>query len=149
MLYLVNNLKIFILMFNAIIIGNLGRNAELINGRNGNALIKLAVAVNQGKEAKPIWVDVLLNNRPNLMPYLTTGTKVYVQGDVTITMTRDYLNVNVFADKLQLIGDRPPKQENVPGVPSAVPEPDADPFAAPDAVPAAPEIDPVTGGYMG
>ena len=28
MLYLVNNLKIFILMFNAIIIGNLGRNEQ-------------------------------------------------------------------------------------------------------------------------
>lgn len=93
-------------MFIATIIGNLGRDAELINGNNNRVLTKLAVGVDQGKDKPTLWPDVLMPQNPNLMPYLTKGTKVCVVGRCDVQMRSGYVNVTIFADQLQLVGDR-------------------------------------------
>lgn len=94
-------------MFTATIIGNLGRDVELVTSKTGNELMKLAVGVSQGKDKKPLWVDVLMRNRPNLYNYLVKGQQILIMGSCDISTDRNYLNVNVFADNLQLIGGTP------------------------------------------
>lgn len=89
------------------LIGNLGKDAETVSGNNNREFTKLAIGVNQGKDKGTVWVDCLLPTNPNLTPYLVKGTKVFVQGRCDINMSRNYLNVNVFADQLQLLNNRP------------------------------------------
>lgn len=93
-------------MFLATFIGNLGKDAEVVTVSNGRELTKLTLGVDQGKNKGTVWVDVLAPNNPNLMPYLTKGTPLLVQGRCDVNMSRGYLNVNCFADQTQLLGSR-------------------------------------------
>ena len=116
-------------MFTTSFIGNLGQDAKMFTGKNGREMMGFSVGVSQPNDRGTLWVDVTMNHRPNLMPYLTKGTKVYVHGDCSIVMTERYLNVNVFSSELELLGERPAEQAPIQGVPSPVPAPDPDPFA--------------------
>lgn len=94
-------------MFLGTFIGNLGKDAETVTGSNGRELMKLTLAVDQGKNKGTVWVDVLMPQNPNLTPYLVKGTKIFIQGRVDVNVSRNYLNVNCFADQLQLLNNRP------------------------------------------
>ena len=93
-------------MFLATLIGNLGKDAEIVTGSNNRELTKMALGVDQGKNKGTVWVDVLMPHNPNLMPYLTKGTQILAAGRCDANVQRGYLNVNVFADQVQLLGSK-------------------------------------------
>lgn len=98
-------------MFNVNLIGNLGRDAKTVTAGNGKSMTSLALACNDARSDKPIWVDVLMHERPNLSQYLVKGTKLFVQGDCSLKFENGYFHVNVFATCVQLIDS---KQETMP-----------------------------------
>lgn len=113
-------------MFLATLIGNLGKDAEIVTGSNNRELTKMALGVDQGKNKGTVWVDVLMPHNPNLMPYLTKGTQILAAGRCDANVQRGYLNVNVFADQVQLLGSR--QREDAQTSDPATAEPD--PFGA-------------------
>jgi len=116
-------------MFIATLIGNLGKDCEIVTAKSGNELMKLALGVSQGKDRKPLWVDVLMRNRPNLQPFLVKGQQILVQGTCDINVDRNYLNVNVFADQVQLLGKTPAGAAQATDAETSAPDTDDDPFA--------------------
>lgn len=133
-------------MFLATLVGNLGRDVELVTSKSGKSLIKLALGVSMGKDRPTQWVGVLANDNPNLAAYLLKGTQILVTGRVTISYERGYLNIDVFADQLSLLGNRQTERASgsaaLGGAPAPLagaqnPEPLA-PSAAPSATPSEP-----------
>lgn len=132
-------------MFLATLVGNLGRDAENVTSKTGRQLLKLVLAVNMGKDRPTQWVDVLMSDNPNLMPYLTKGQQILVSGRVSIECSRGYVNVDMFADQVALLGSRadrpaqpadsaPAEQPAPPAAFPGVPAPVAPPtYAAPAA----------------
>ena len=68
------------------ITGNIGRNAEVIERKDGQEVLSFTVAVSNGKERngeerKPTWFSVfVIGNYQNMAPYLVKGTRVLVKG---------------------------------------------------------------------
>ena len=64
-----------------IITGNIGKDAEVIQTRDGRGVLTVSVAVNDNKEEAPTWYDVFVNgNYDKMAPYLVKGTRVLVRG---------------------------------------------------------------------
>lgn len=76
-------------MFKTEIIGNLGCNAEkkTINDREYVSLRVALTLREKGEDGKYVekthWVDVLYRFNESLLPYLTTGSEVYVRGTLS------------------------------------------------------------------
>lgn len=70
------------------ITGNIGRNAEVIQRKDGQEVLTFTVAVSNGKESngeerKPTWFSVfVIGNYQNVAPYLVKGTRVLVKGQL-------------------------------------------------------------------
>lgn len=70
------------------ITGNIGRNAEVIERKDGQEVLSFTVAVSNGKERngeerKPTWFSVfVIGNYQNVAPYLVKGTRVLVKGQL-------------------------------------------------------------------
>ena len=63
------------------ITGNIGKDAEVIQTRDGRGVLTFSVAVNENKEEAPTWYDVFVNgNYDKMAPYLVKGTRVLVRG---------------------------------------------------------------------
>lgn len=106
-------------MLSVNLIGNLGRDVETVTSKQGNTLYKLAVAVNNGKDEKPMWFDVLMRERPRIQEYLFKGQKVYIHGDFSISFANGFVNLQVFATHLELLNKvelSPAQQAQVPGL---------------------------------
>lgn len=77
-------------MFQSIIIGHLGADAEVKNS-NGREFVSFRIA-NTDKwtddagvtHENTIWVDCIINGKPNVLPYLKKGQCVYVQGSTSL-----------------------------------------------------------------
>lgn len=68
-------------MQEVIITGNIGKNAEVIQTRDGRGVLTFSVAVNEGKDEMPTWYDVFVNgNYDKIAPYLVKGARVLVRG---------------------------------------------------------------------
>lgn len=68
-------------MQEVIITGNIGKDAEVIQTRDGRGVLTFSVAVNENKEEAPTWYDVFVNgNYDKMAPYLVKGTRVLVRG---------------------------------------------------------------------
>ena len=64
-----------------LITGNIGKDAEVIQTRDGRGVLTFSVAVNEGKGEAPTWYDVFVNgNYDKMAPYLVKGTRVLVRG---------------------------------------------------------------------
>lgn len=91
------------------IIGNLGRDAELKSGAKGQFLT-FSVGVKVYGQEESTWVNVV-SSQINLAQYLTKGTKVYVDGSLSV---KTYTNkngetvaqVNLSASTIQLLGSK-------------------------------------------
>lgn len=97
------------------LIGRLGKDAEKVN-INGKDLIRFFVGVDQkqGTEKTTRWLMCYCYNE-KLLPYLTKGKLVYVDGPHRVTTsTKDgktYLNEYVNVAELQLLSKDEPKED--------------------------------------
>lgn len=80
-------------MLQTMIIGNIGADAQF-KSDNGHEFTTFRVAHTESwndaagnKQSRTMWVDVIMNGKPNVLPYLKKGTTVYVFGT---TSTRVY-----------------------------------------------------------
>lgn len=76
-------------MLQQIVIGNLGSDAEFKN-ENGHEFTVFRVAHTESwndaagqKQSRTQWVDVIMNGKPNVLPYLKRGTMVCAIGSLT------------------------------------------------------------------
>lgn len=110
-------------MFNATIIGNLGRDSELKHLDSGNVLASFSIAANvrKGREDTTVWVRCTIWGKfaEAMSQYLVKGQKVAVTGDVTTSqyVTNDgetKFSVECNVDKLELVGrkESPPSGNN-------------------------------------
>lgn len=68
-------------MQEVIITGNIGKDAEVIQTRDGRGVLTFSVAVKEGKEEAPTWYDVFVNgNYDKMASYLVKGARVLVRG---------------------------------------------------------------------
>lgn len=112
-------------MHSAIIIGNLGGNAES-RTENGKSFVTFRVADTQRTvdadgvvHESTSWVSCLLNgDAKGLLPYLVKGQKVCVIGDASVRTYHSKVQhslvagVNLFVRQIELIGSKP---DTIPG----------------------------------
>ncbi len=98
------------------LIGHLGKDANATK-KNDSYVINFNLAVStkykdsEGVEiSETDWFSVFLRRKQakNILPYLKKGSRVFVQGSPTMKVTKsdgkDYLNLTVNCDKLDLLG---------------------------------------------
>jgi Single-stranded DNA-binding protein len=91
------------------VIGNIGRDVTVRTNSKGGEFMTFSVAAN-GRGEKTIWCEVVASKKDGLMPYLTKGRQVFVQGDIDVAVYKDAVDLTVFADKIELVG-RPDKEQ--------------------------------------
>ena len=107
-------------MFKCSLIGNLGKDAEIISTTKGRSFVSFPVAHTRYffkdgvRQCETIWIDVNVNyDISNTMPYLLKGTKVFVYGELVPkiyqTAKGAILNLKMFCDDLELCGVKPIK----------------------------------------
>lgn len=106
-------------MFKAEIIGNLGRDAELKRGNDGNYVVfnvchSTKYRDREGNEmTNQLWASCTRNgDGGRLMPYLKKGQKVYVRGNVSSRTYRGHdgnwhSGINIAVDEIELVGASP------------------------------------------
>lgn len=84
------------------IIGNIGREPQLVTRTNGKDYLTFSVAVTipNGTE----WYGVCAPNLEKIRPYLTKGRMVFIQGTPRFSVYKEMVDVTIFADSVQLCG---------------------------------------------
>ena len=94
-------------MFKAMIIGNLGKDAEE-RDYNGKKFLSFTVAVTEkdkdGSE-RTQWINVK-SNQTGLKDYLKKGKQVYIIGDQKKDVYESRPDIRVWADEIQLLGKK-------------------------------------------
>ena len=74
-------------------IGRLGKDPELSYTPNAKAVTKFSLAVDQGKDQKPLWLNIVCWNdlAERMNEYLNKGQLVFVQGKL---VQRSYVDKN-------------------------------------------------------
>jgi single-strand DNA-binding protein len=115
-------------MNNATFVGRLGRDAVLKTTPNGNVVASFSVAVDDrvGKEKITLWVDCSMwgDRAQKLVGYLTTGTMVGVNGQVSVRAYADKLGepkavMALRVDNVSLLGSN---QQSAPQQPQTQPQ---------------------------
>jgi len=72
-------------------IGRLGKDPEMSYTPSGKAVTKFSIAVDQGKEQKPLWLNIVCWNElaERMNTYLYKGAQVFVQGRLQISTFTD------------------------------------------------------------
>lgn len=103
-------------MFKAEIIGNLGRDAELKRGNDGNYITfnvchSSKYTIRSGEEVvNQLWASCTRNgDGGRILQYLKKGQKVYVRGNVTSRCYRGHdgnwhSGINISVDEIELVG---------------------------------------------
>jgi single-strand DNA-binding protein len=107
-------------MNSLVIAGNIGQDAELRTNQNGKQAARFSVAVSNGSNREPTWFDCSLwgERGAKLAQYLTKGTKVSVQGEVSAREYNGKAYLQVFVRELTLLGGGE-KRSEAGGVPNA------------------------------
>jgi single-stranded DNA-binding protein len=88
------------------IIGNVGRIPALRTNSKGTEFYEFSVAVN-GKEDACLWVSVILRKTfEKIVPYLTKGKNVYLEGDFGLEVFRNEPSLTIYANDVQLLGNK-------------------------------------------
>ncbi len=112
-------------------IGRLGKDPELTVTPNGKPVTKFSLAVDQGKDQKPMWLNIVAweNLAEIVEKYALKGMQVFVQGKLVMRPYRDKSGVDrqsidIVANIVQLLD----KKQN--GSAQAAPTADSgvDPF---------------------
>lgn len=84
------------------IIGNIGREPQLVTRTNGKDYLTFSVAVTipNGTE----WYGVCAPCLEKIRPYLTKGRMVFIQGTPRFSVYKDTVDITIFADSVQLCG---------------------------------------------
>lgn len=77
-------------MLQAILIGNIGADAQL-QSKDGKEFTTFRVAHNDSwndqngnRHESSLWVDCIMNGKPNVLPYLKKGQQVFITGTVKL-----------------------------------------------------------------
>ena len=103
-------------MFQSIVIGNLGGDA-LVKGEQGREFVTFRVAHNEKYtdsegvvHESVLWIDCVMNGRPNVLPFLKAGQLVMVMGSASVRVydsAKDHCKkagVQVNVMRLELLG---------------------------------------------
>lgn len=94
------------------IIGNVGRVPALRTNSKGTEFYEFSVAVN-GKDNACMWVSVILRKAfDKIVPYLTKGKNVYLEGDFSLEVFRNEPSITIYANEVQLLGTKNESQES-------------------------------------
>ena len=102
-------------------IGRLGQDPEMSYTPNGTAVTKFSIAVNQGKDQKPMWLNIVcwdkLAERANT--FTRKGAEVLVDGKLKTRSYTDKQNIermafDIVAHDVQVFGSKP-KEESTSG----------------------------------
>lgn len=95
-----------------VVIGNVGRvPAQRVNSK-GTEFYEFSVAVN-GKENACLWVSVILRKTfEKIVPFLTKGKNVYIEGDFSLEVFRGEPSLTIYASEVQLLGNKNESQES-------------------------------------
>lgn len=107
-------------MFKCSLIGNLGKDAEIISTTKGRSFVTFPVAHTRNftkdgvRQSETIWIEVNVNyDITNTLPYLLKGTKVFIYGELVPKIYTSakgaILNLKMFCDDLELCGVKPIK----------------------------------------
>lgn len=94
-------------MFKAIIIGNLGKDAEE-REYNGKKFLSFTVAVSEkdkDNQERTVWINVT-TTQLTLKDYLKKGKQIYVIGTQKNDVYESKPDIRVFADEIQLLGKK-------------------------------------------
>lgn len=88
------------------IAGNIGKDATLRRTQGGKDVASFSVAVSKGRDQETIWFDCSVwgERGAKLVQYLTKGTKVCVQGEVSAREHNGRAYLQVFVRELTLLG---------------------------------------------
>lgn len=94
-------------MFKAMIIGNLGKDAE-VREYDGKKFLSFTVAISEKKKDNSevtTWVSVT-SRQVNLQSYLKKGKQVFVTGNQQTGVYENRPDIRVNADEVQLLGKK-------------------------------------------
>src|SRR2546423_541795 len=99
-------------------IGRLGKDPEMSYIPQGKAVTKFSIAVDQGKEQKPMWLDIECWDKlaEQMNVFLYKGAQVFVQGRLKkSTYTGkdkvEHLSVAIVATNIQLLDKAKAKEQ--------------------------------------
>ncbi len=91
-------------------IGRLGKNLEMSYTPNGKAVAKFSLAVDQGKDQKPLWLNIVCWNElaERMNQYLSKGQLVLVQGRLVMRPYTDQKHIervaiDIVASSVQML----------------------------------------------
>lgn len=100
-------------MNHGLFIGNLGKDAELKELDGGKKVINFSIAVPDGKDRPPIWIDCAKwSEKTGILPYLLRGVKVAVSGNVGIRKWEGGATLTLRVMDLELLGGKPQAASN-------------------------------------
>lgn len=85
------------------LIGNAGRNAERSVTSAGREIMRFSLAVTN-RDGSTVWCSVITNFREGLFPYIVKGKQLFVRGDFDVKLYNGQPTIDVYADKIELIG---------------------------------------------
>lgn len=92
-------------MNNATFVGRLGKDAELKTLDSGKKVINFSLAVDDGKDRPPVWIDCAKwSEKTGVLPYLKKGTQVAVSGNVGLRKWETGATITLRVLDLSLIG---------------------------------------------
>lgn len=112
------------------VIGHLGANVEIKNA-DGKQFATCRIAhTDKFTDAQGVvhsttqWVDVIINAQSKVLPYLVTGTQVFVRGDANLRVYSSAKDkcmkagITIRANEIQLLSSKPKSDEQTKENPS-------------------------------
>lgn len=97
------------------LIGNIGNPAQVRVTSEGKELVSFSVATTN-RDKSTTWFSIVGRNSEKLLPYLSKGRQVFVQGDLEASLYKGNIDLSVFAERIELCGkgDNEPQAAHVP-----------------------------------
>lgn len=94
------------------VIGNLGNEPKIIVATNGKELMQFSLAESR-KGAETTWFSVVANKQESILPYMSKGRQIFVQGSFEVKDYKGALDFSIFADRIQLLGSKEERPEQI------------------------------------
>lgn len=94
------------------IIGNVGREPIERTNAKGTKFYDFSLAVNE-PNGGATWCSVILNGASKIVEYITKGRQLFVEGTIEVKCYKGEPSITVFADNVQLLGNRQDTTEQV------------------------------------